>query len=139
MIGNLDASSVMSGSVQGWWLWAPCAANWPASSDDRYTGPWDTKTKEPILLIGNRYDPNTAYRNAVRSQLLLGNAVLLTNQGYGHLSFNNPSACIEAARTSYLVDLEVPAPGTVCMPTSSRSTSRHEQGHPLSSRPCSPR
>ncbi len=115
VIGNLDASSVMSGSVQGWWLWAPCAANWPASSDDRYTGPWDTKTKEPILLIGNRYDPNTAYRNPVRSQLLLGNAVLLTNQGYGHLSFNNPSACIEQARTSYLVDLKVPAPGTVCM------------------------
>ncbi len=116
VVGNLDASSVMSGSVQGWWLWAPCAANWPASSDDRYTGPWDTQTKEPILLIGNRYDPNTAYRNAVRSQLLLGNAALLTNQGYGHLSFNNPSACIEAARTAYLVDLEVPAPGTVCQP-----------------------
>ena len=96
MIGNLDASSVMSGSVQGWWLWAPCAANWPAKSADRYTGPWDTKTKEPILLIGTRYDPNTAYRNAVRSQLLLGNAVLLTHQGYGHLSFNDPSACIEA-------------------------------------------
>jgi hypothetical protein len=66
-------------------------------------------------VIGTRYDPNTAYRNAVRSQLLLGNAVLLTNQGYGHLSFNNPSACIEQARTSYLVDLQVPVPGTVCM------------------------
>lgn len=114
VVGNLDASSVMSGSVQGWWLWAPCAANWPASSDDRYTGPWDTQTKEPILLINNRYDPNTAYRNAVRSQLLLGNAVLLTSEGYGHLSFNNPSACIEAARTAYLVNLETPAPGTVC-------------------------
>ena len=114
VIGNLDASSVMSGSVQGWWLWAPCAANWPAKSADRYTGPWDTKTKEPILLIGNRYDPNTAYRNAVRSQLLLGNAALLTHQGYGHLSSTDPSACTEAARTAYLVDLEVPAPGTVC-------------------------
>ena len=45
VIGNLDASSVMSGSVQGWWLWARCSANWPAKSDDRYTGPWDAKTK----------------------------------------------------------------------------------------------
>jgi len=114
VIGNLDASSVMSGSVQGWWLWAPCAANWPAKSADRYTGPWDNKTKEPILLISTRYDPNTAYRNAVRSQLLLGNAALLTHQGYGHLSSTDPSACTEAARTAYLVDLEVPAPGTVC-------------------------
>ena len=114
VIGNLDASSVMSGSVQGWWLWAPCSANWPAKSADGYTGPWDTKTKDPILLIGTRYDPNTAYRNAVRSQLLLGNAVLLTHQGYGHLSSNDPSACIEKARTAYLVGLELPAPGTVC-------------------------
>jgi len=54
------------------------------------------------------------YRNAVRSQLLLGNAVLLTHQGYGHLSSNDPSACIEKARTAYLVELELPAPGTVC-------------------------
>ena len=136
VIGNLDASSVMSGSVQGWWLWAPCAANWPASSDDRYTGPWDTKTKEPILLIGNRYDPNTAYRNAVRSQLLLGNAVLLTNQGYGHLSFNNPSACIEAGPDQPIWStFRCPYPAPCARPTSSRSTSRHEQGHPLSSRP----
>ena len=34
------------------------------------------KTTTPILLIGTRYDPNTSYRNAVRSQLLLGDAVL---------------------------------------------------------------
>jgi pimeloyl-ACP methyl ester carboxylesterase len=114
VIGNLDASSVMSGSVQGWWLWAPCAANSSAKRDDRYTGPWDAKTKEPILLIGTRYDPNTGYRNTVRTQLLLGNAVLLTHQGYGHLSFNDFSTCIEKARTAYLVDLQVPAPGTVC-------------------------
>ncbi len=115
VIGNLTASSTMSGAIQGWWVWAPCAANWPATSHDRYTGPWDAKTATPILLIGTRFDPNTAYRNAVRSQLLLGNAVLLTHQGYGHLSFTDPSACIEEARTRYLVDLELPAPGTVCV------------------------
>ena len=95
-------------------LWAPCAANWPGKSDDRYTGPWDAKTTTPILLIGTRYDPNTSCRNAVRSQLLLGDAVLLTHDGYGHLSFKDPSACIEKARTAYLVDLQLPAPGTVC-------------------------
>jgi TAP-like protein len=105
--------SATEDTVQRWWLWAPCAANWPAKSADRYTGPWDTKTKQPILVIGTRYDPNTAYRNAVRSQLLLGNAVLLTHQGYGHLSFTDPSACTEAAE-GLPGRLEVPAPGTVC-------------------------
>jgi hypothetical protein len=49
-----------------------------------------------------------------RDVLLLGDAVLLTHDGYAHLSFNDPSACIEKARTAYLVDLQLPAPGTVC-------------------------
>lgn len=50
----------------------------------------------------------------MRSEKLLGNAVLLTHDGYGHLSSQDPSACVEAARVRYLVDLEVPAPGTAC-------------------------
>jgi hypothetical protein len=40
--------------------------------------------------------------------------VLLTHDGYGHLSFQDPSGCIEAARERYLVDLVVPDRGTVC-------------------------
>lgn len=114
VIGDLVAESAMSGAVQGWWLWAPCASAWPASSDDRYTGPWDAVTETPILLIGTRYDPSTGYQNAVRSEQLLGDAVLLTHLGYGHLSFQDPSECVEEARVRYLVDLEVPALGTVC-------------------------
>lgn len=46
--------------------------------------------------------------------VLLGNAVLLTHEGYGHLSFKDPSQCIEAAGERYLVDLVTPAPGTTC-------------------------
>jgi len=114
VIGDLTAESTMSGEIQGWWLWAPCASDWPVSSEDRYGGPWDAVTEAPILLIGTRYDPNTGYQNAVRSEQLLGNAVLLTHEGYGHLSFQDPSACIEEARKRYLIDLEVPSPGTVC-------------------------
>lgn len=54
----------MSGAIQGWWLWAPCAAYWPASSDDRYAGPWDVETDAPVLLIGTRHDPDSAYQDA---------------------------------------------------------------------------
>jgi pimeloyl-ACP methyl ester carboxylesterase len=114
VIGDLAADSTMSGAIQGWWLWAPCASDWPARSDDRFTGPRDAATDTPIQLIGTRHDPNTGYQNAVRSEQLLGNAVLLTHEGYGHLSVQDPSECVEAARVRYLVDLEVPAPGTVC-------------------------
>lgn len=114
VLADFTANSRMSGAIQGWWLWAPCAAGWPASGADPYTGPWDAETDVPILLIGTRHDPNTNYQNAVDVEQLLGNAVLLTHDGYGHLSFNDASTCIEKARTAYLVDLEVPEPGTVC-------------------------
>jgi pimeloyl-ACP methyl ester carboxylesterase len=114
VIGDLTELSTMAGPIQGWWLWAPCASSWPARSDDRFTGPWDAKTSVPILLIGTRYDPNTGYQNAVRSEQLLGNAVLLTHEGYGHLSFKDVSQCVEDARVRYLVDLVTPPPGTVC-------------------------
>jgi pimeloyl-ACP methyl ester carboxylesterase len=114
VVGDLTAGGRMSGAIQGWWLWAPCASNWPATSDDRYTGPWDEQTTTPILLISTRYDPNSGYQNAVRAEKLLGNAVLLTHQGYGHLSLQDPSRCVDEARTRYLVDLVTPTPGTVC-------------------------
>jgi hypothetical protein len=76
--------------------------------------PVERETENPILLIGTRYDPSTAYQHAVHSEQLLGNAVLLTHEGYGHLSFKDPSQCVEAARVRYLVDLVTPAPRTVC-------------------------
>jgi hypothetical protein len=41
----------------------------------------------------------------------LGNAVLLTHDGYGR---SDPSACVAAAITRYLVDVVAPSPGTVC-------------------------
>jgi len=99
--------------VLGWWLWAPCAS-WPVRGEDEYRGPWTATTPNPILLIGTRYDPNTPYANAVKVDNLLGNSVLLTHEGYGHLSYQDPSACVEQARAPYLVDLITPPPGTIC-------------------------
>jgi pimeloyl-ACP methyl ester carboxylesterase len=113
VIRRLNRVDRLQGRVMGWWLWAPCAS-WPVRGQDSYRGSWGASTPNPILLIGTRHDPNTPYGNAVRAAHLLGNAVLLTHDGYGHLSFQDPSACVEAARTRYLVDLVVPPPGTVC-------------------------
>jgi pimeloyl-ACP methyl ester carboxylesterase len=114
VIGNLDKVSRWEGAIQGWWLWAPCASNWPAHGDDRYAGPWNARTDVPILVIGSRHDPNTSYQNAEHVAAQLGNAVLLTHDGYGHVSTHDPSRCIEEARVAYLVDLATPRPGTVC-------------------------
>ena len=89
-------------AVNGWWLAVPCAA-WPLVNADRYSGPWNRSTHNPILVVGNRYDPQTAYQGARRVARLLGNARLLTLDGYGHTTDVDPSSCIDRAVTAYLI------------------------------------
>ena len=112
VVDQLEAVSRIAGPVTGW-INAPCAS-WPTRSADRYTGPWDATTHNPILVIGTRFDPFTPFRNARRVARRLGNAVLLTHDGYGHLSSRDPSTCVVQATGSYLVSLTTPPPGTVC-------------------------
>jgi pimeloyl-ACP methyl ester carboxylesterase len=103
------------GTVEGWWLWAPCAS-WRVPSAERYTGPWNATTANTILVIGNRYDPRTRYANSVLASQRLGNAALLTLDGYGHTSDVDPSDCIDQAVTKYLITTIAPSSGTVCQP-----------------------
>ena len=113
VIKRFERAGRLSGRVQGWWRWAPCAA-WPVRGEDNYRGPWNASTPNPILLINSTFDPNTGYAKAVHAERYLGNAVLLTQEGYGHLSFQNPSACVDHAMAAYLTELITPPPGTVC-------------------------
>jgi hypothetical protein len=92
---------------------APCAS-WPARPADRYTGPWTASTRNPVLLVGTRFDPNTPLVDARIAERRLGSAVLLTHDGYGHLSSADPSTCVVQATGRHLVDLTTPARGTVC-------------------------
>jgi pimeloyl-ACP methyl ester carboxylesterase len=129
VIGALTRVSFISGPVNGWFLWAPCAS-WPVRSADRYTGPWRGAADHPILVIGTRFDPNTAFANAARVARRLGrDAVLLTHDGYGHTSDEDPSACVQHAVGAYLVDLVTPPRGTVC--AADRVPFEHDFGAPL--------
>jgi hypothetical protein len=113
VIARLTRVSHVGGPFVAWNNWAPCAS-WPARSTDRYTGPWNARTKNPALVIGTVFDPATPYANARRVAGLLGNAVLLTHDGYGHTSEADPSHCVERVTSTYLVDLITPHKGTVC-------------------------
>ena len=103
----------LEGRAEGWLRWATCAAS-PVRGEDYYRGPWNAATPNPILLINSRYDPNTGYGGAARAEQYLGNAVLLTHEGYGHLSFQDPSTCVDQAMVEYVTELITPPPGTVC-------------------------
>jgi pimeloyl-ACP methyl ester carboxylesterase len=106
-----------SGPIGPWWLWTSVGcASWSASAADRYAGPWNRRTANPVLVVGNTHDPNTPYQGAVAMARQLARARLLTLDGYGHTSAADPSACVFGAYVAYLVHLRLPPRGTVCQP-----------------------
>jgi TAP-like protein len=110
VVDRLEAVSRLGAAPMNWEIGAPCAS-WPARSANRYTGPRNAKTANPILLVGTRYDPNTPLVNAQLAERRLGNAVLLTHDGYGHLSHADPSQCVLDAVGRYFESLTRPATG----------------------------
>ncbi len=132
VVRRLTGVSFSYGRVLTWWRWAPCAS-WPARSADRYTGPWDAETRNPLLVIGTRFDPNTPYADARKSARRLGNAVLLTHDGYSHTSRNDPSTCVKSATTAYLTRIDTPPSGTIC--PSDREPFDPDFGEPLTDGP----
>ena len=104
-----------SGAVGPWWSWyaEPCAS-WPAKAADRYTGPWDRRTHNPVLVMSNTHDPATPYSGARAMARQLARARLLTVDGYGHTVMENPSTCANRHVERYLIDKVLPPKGTRC-------------------------
>jgi pimeloyl-ACP methyl ester carboxylesterase len=96
------------------WNWsASVCADWPGHDSDRYLGPFTKRTANPVLVIGQRWDPATPYEQAVSTSKILGNARLLTVNGWGHTSLFT-SSCADAKASAYLLTGALPAAGTVC-------------------------
>jgi pimeloyl-ACP methyl ester carboxylesterase len=93
----------------------PCTS-WPVTDPDRYTGPWNRSTANPVLLIGNRLgDPATPYEDAVSTSHLLGRARLLTADIAGHgVAYDGLNQCVDQWLDAYLTDLTLPPADTVC-------------------------
>jgi pimeloyl-ACP methyl ester carboxylesterase len=98
------------------WTWfSSICEPWPGWDKDHFDGPWNHRTANPVLVVGNRFDPATPYHGAVTVDRLLPNSRLLTLAGWGHTSLF-ASACIDAHVSSYLLTTRVPPKGTVCRP-----------------------
>ena len=99
------------------WTWLDEAcATWQRPAPGRYDGRFDRVTSHPLLVIGNRRDPATRYADAVTLARTLARARLLTIDGTGHTSLGAWSSCARRAVRGYLLELRLPAPGTVCEP-----------------------
>ena len=104
-----------SGVVGPFWAWdyEPCST-WPVRSAHRYTGPWDHRTANPVLVIGNTFDPATPYRGAVAMARQLARARLLSVDGYGHTALLNPSSCVNHYESRYFIKGTLPPKGSRC-------------------------
>jgi pimeloyl-ACP methyl ester carboxylesterase len=87
-------------------------AYWPVKPTG-HAGPLTADGAPPILLVGGTDDPATPYAWAQAVNRSLAGSVLLTRVGNGHTSYD-ASACAHAAIDAYLIDLTMPAAGTVC-------------------------
>ena len=98
--------------------WADEAcAQWPGNgAQGRYTGPWNRRTANPILVVGNTGDVAINYQNSVAAARDLGDARLLTVNQFGHTEALNPDACATSYEVSYLLTKALPPAGTVCQP-----------------------
>ncbi len=109
-----DAADAAHGYFGRIWTWASSiCAEWTGADADRYVGPWTKQTANPVLVVGNLFDPATPYQGAVTLDALLPNSALLTVHAWGHTSIGL-SSCADSVVTRYLVDQSTPAPGTVC-------------------------
>ena len=95
-----------------WWWFNNGCADWPVA-DDRYVGPWATRTSAPVLVVGNYFDGVTAYTGARAVNQQLANSRLLSYAGWGHTAYGR-SDCTTAHINAYLADGTLPRPGTVC-------------------------
>ncbi|WP_030437300.1 alpha/beta hydrolase [Actinoplanes subtropicus] len=89
-------------------------ATWPVTDPERYHGPWNRPTANPVLLFGNYHDPATNYHFDRRMAAELGSDRLVSVDAYGHTILGGQSACADTIATQYLIGIKLPPPGTVC-------------------------
>ena len=87
-------------------------AYWPVKAHSTL-GPITAPGAPPVLVVGGTGDPATPYAWAQAVNQQLSGSVLLTREGNGHTSYNS-SACAKQLIDAYLIDLSLPAVGTVC-------------------------
>jgi hypothetical protein len=97
------------------WAALPCEY-WQITDEDAFRGPWQQSTREPVVVIGTRYDPATPFSQTAPFAALFPDGRQVTVEGYGHTAaFPNVSACATAVATRWLADGVPPTAGKACM------------------------
>jgi hypothetical protein len=59
------------------------SVRWKQTAKEIYSGDWQVQTKNPILIIGNTYDPATPLISARNTSASFEGSVVLQHNGYG--------------------------------------------------------
>ena len=108
--GRIRSAAPVFGEALGWATLS--CVGWPQGAEPlpELTG----AGAPPVLVVGTLGDPATPYLWSQQMSEALESAVLLTYEGDGHTAFLRGGQCIEDAVVDYLVELQVPPPGTRC-------------------------
>ncbi|KAG8702411.1 hypothetical protein FRC09_004743 [Ceratobasidium sp. 395] len=89
--------------------------HWPVRAVERFTGPWNSKLSNSLLVIGNEADPITPFRSAKSVADALGDsAVLVEQDDYGHSSLAMHSDCTFNILRDYFVNNQLPTADQFC-------------------------
>jgi pimeloyl-ACP methyl ester carboxylesterase len=110
---ELDERAPYFGRAWGWSS-VQCASNtWKAQDEDAYTGPFNRRTATPVLLVGNYWDPATAYTSARSVADGMQTSRLLSSDSWGHTAYGT-SGCVTSAVERYLLDGTLPPEKLTC-------------------------
>ncbi|KAJ5749485.1 hypothetical protein N7533_006513 [Penicillium manginii] len=87
---------------------------WKIKPKEVFRGPFQAKTKTPILIIGNTLDSHTPLKSAHNVSAGYEGSVVLEVNGNGHASNSVPSMCLFEKTTAFWKNGTLPEEGTVC-------------------------
>lgn len=107
-------SEKQNGYFSRLWTWhSSICAHWPGSKKSRFIGPFNKKTKNPVLIASTEFDPATPYSGAKTVARLLPNSRLVTVTGWGHTT-PGLSYCADKITVDYLLTGALPTTDTIC-------------------------
>ncbi|KAF9633080.1 hypothetical protein BFW01_g3974 [Lasiodiplodia theobromae] len=99
-----------------WAFFAVLCPQWRMEAKERYLGDYNVRTRHPMLVIGNTFDPVTPLVSARNASETFEGSVLLHYNSHGHGSLRQESRCQKKAVQAYFLNGTLPEPGTICEP-----------------------
>jgi hypothetical protein len=99
-----------------WGYYVMVCAQWKFEAKERYLGDFQVQTRNPILFIGNPFDPVTPLVSAQNMSASFKGSVVLQHNGFGHTSIPDRSNCTDRIIAEFFNNGALPVPGTKCEP-----------------------